>query len=99
MPTLYTRDISDETAAALKARAAEHGMSLSAYVGAELAKMAARPTNADIAARLRNRDRSTGPTIDDILEASTSPPATRSRWRGEGDGGSVRRRSPEGDGG
>lgn len=44
----------------LKERAAAQGKSLSAYVGAELARTAARPTNEEIAARLRARDRSTG---------------------------------------
>ena len=45
------------------------GMSLSAYVAAELAKIAARPTNEQIVARLRARDRSSGPSSDDIVAA------------------------------
>ena len=69
MTTLYIRDVSDEVAEALKERAAAQGKSLSAYVGAELAKIATRPTNAEIVARLRARDRSAGPTADEILEA------------------------------
>jgi len=44
-------------------------MSLSAYVAGELAKLAARPTNAEIVARLKARDRSAGPSTDDIVEA------------------------------
>ena len=69
MTTLYIRDVSDEVAATLKERAAAAGTSLSAYVNAELAKIAARPTNAQIAARLRARDRSGGPTTDEIVAA------------------------------
>lgn len=68
MTTLYIRDVSDEVAEALKERAAAEGSSLSAYVGAELAKIAARPTNAQIVARLRAHDRSSGPDAEQILE-------------------------------
>ena len=69
MTTLYIRDVSDDVAATLKERAAAEGMSLSAYVAGELAKLAARPTNEQIVARLRARDRSSGPTSDDIVAA------------------------------
>jgi hypothetical protein len=67
MTTLYIRDVSEEVAETLKQRAAAQGKSLSAYVGAELAKIAARPTNDEIVARLRTRDRSNGPTTDEIV--------------------------------
>jgi antitoxin FitA len=69
MTTLYIREVSEEVAETLKQRAAAQGKSLSAYVGAELAKIAARPTNEEIVARLRARDRSDGPTIDEIVAA------------------------------
>ena len=69
MTTLYIRDVADDVAATLKERAASEGMSLSAYVAAELAKIAARPTNEQIVARLRARDRSSGPSSDDVLAA------------------------------
>ena len=69
MTTLYIREVSEEVAETLKQRAAAQGKSLSAYVGAELAKIAARPTNEEIVARLRPRDRSDGPTIDEIVAA------------------------------
>ncbi len=69
MTTLYIRDVSDEVAETLKERAAAEGKSLSAYVGAELTRIATRPTNAQVVARLRGRDRSQGPTVDQILEA------------------------------
>ena len=69
MTTLHIRDVSDEVAQTLKERAAAEGKSLSAYVGAELTKIATRPTNAQIVARRRDRGRSAGPTADEILEA------------------------------
>lgn len=69
MTTLYIRDVSDDVAEVLKERAAAEGKSLSAYVGAELTKIATRPTNAQVVARLRERDRSAGPTSEEILEA------------------------------
>lgn len=69
MTTLYIRDVSEEVAEVLKARAAAEGKSLSAYVGAELTKIAARPTNAEIVARLKQHDRSDGPSADEIVAA------------------------------
>ena len=66
MTTLYIRDVPGDVAATLKERAAAAGMSLSAYVNRELATLAARPTNAQVAARLRSRVRTGGPTTDDI---------------------------------
>ena len=69
MTTLYIREVSEEVAETLKQRAAAQGKSLSAYVGAELAKIAARPTNEEIVARLRVRDRSDGPTAEEIVAA------------------------------
>ncbi len=69
MTTLYIRGVSDEVAQTLKSRAAGEGKSLSAYIGAELAKIAARPTNAQIVARLRERNRTAGPTASEIVEA------------------------------
>lgn len=52
----------------LKRRAADEGKSLSAYVAAELAKLAARPSNQEIVARLRASDRSDGPSTADIVK-------------------------------
>ncbi|TDD24617.1 FitA-like ribbon-helix-helix domain-containing protein [Nonomuraea diastatica] len=69
MATLYIRDVPEPVAESLKKRAAEAGMSLSAYVARELADIAARPTNAEIVKRLKARDRSQGPSTADILEA------------------------------
>lgn len=69
MTTLYIRDVSEEVALILKERAAKEGKSLSAYVGAELAKLAARPTNAEIVARLKEQDRASGPGAEEIVAA------------------------------
>ena len=69
MTTLYIRDVSEEVAETLKERAAAAGMSLSAYVAGELAKIAARPTNAEIVRRLKARNRSAGPSTADIVDA------------------------------
>ena len=69
MATLYIRDIPDDVAETLKARAATEGRSLSAYVGAELSKLAQRPTNAEVVSRLRAADRRGAPTREDILAA------------------------------
>ncbi|MGB3185153.1 MAG: antitoxin [Ornithinimicrobium sp.] len=69
MTTLYIRDVSDEVADTLKDRAAIEGKSLSAYVAGELSRIAARPTNAEIVARLKARDRSSGPTTEEIVAA------------------------------
>ena len=72
MATLYVRDVSTEVTETLKERAAAEGKSLSAYVGAELTKLAARPTNAEIVARLKARDRSSGPSTSEIVAAVQS---------------------------
>lgn len=69
MTTLYIRDVPAEVAETLKERAAAEGKSLSAYVGAELIKIAGRPTNAEIVARLKQLDRSTGPSAEEIVAA------------------------------
>ena len=68
MTTMYIRDVSDEVARTLKDRAAAEGKSLSAYVAAELTKLASRPTNAEVVARMKSRDRGAGPTTQDIMD-------------------------------
>ena len=69
MTTLYVRDVPADVAQTLKERAAAEGKSLSAYVVAELARIAARPTNAEMVQRLRDLDRGEGPTSGDIVQA------------------------------
>lgn len=69
MATLYIRDVPEHVVEALKQRAADEGKSLSAYVAGELIRIASRPANAQIVARLKARDRASGPTSDDIVTA------------------------------
>lgn len=69
MTTLYIRDVAEPVAETLKQRAAAKGLSLSAYVSSELSKLASRPTNEEIVARLGAYDRTGWPTTDEILEA------------------------------
>lgn len=69
MTTLYVRDVPPDVAETLKERAAAEGKSLSAYVVAELRRIASRPTNAEVARRLADLDRSEGPTGADIVQA------------------------------
>lgn len=67
MTTMYIRDVPDDVANTLKERAAAEGRSLSAYLASELTRLAGRPTNAEIVARLRLRDREQGASREDIL--------------------------------
>lgn len=73
MPTLYIREVPESVAEILKQRAAAQNQSLSAYVNAQLAHVASRPSNAEIVARLRSRERtdavSTQRIIDEIAAA------------------------------
>lgn len=66
---MYIRDIPEDVTETLKERAAAEGQSLSAYVGAELRRIAQRPTNAEVVARLRSRDRTDSPALEDVLAA------------------------------
>ncbi|MEL4505524.1 antitoxin [Luteococcus sp. H138] len=68
MTTLYIREVPEAVAETLKTRAAAQGQSLSAYVNAQLATLAARPSNAEVAARLRTRDRSAGVSTQRIVD-------------------------------
>lgn len=69
MGTLYIRDIPADVSDTLKKRAAQRGQSLSAYVATELTKIASRPTNEEVVARLRTVDRAGSPTRPEILKA------------------------------
>lgn len=55
MPTLQVRNVPDEVSRILKARAAEEGQSLSEYTLRILERAAARPTRAELLARLASR--------------------------------------------
>jgi plasmid stability protein len=67
MALIQVRDIPEATLKALKAQAAERGLTLTAYLRAELDKLAARPTNAEIVDRLARRNRRGGPTVTDTV--------------------------------
>ncbi len=69
MATLYIREVPPAVAATLKERASARGQSLSVYVAGELTRLASRPTNEELASQLRTKNRSDGPTTDDILAA------------------------------
>lgn len=67
MALVQVRDVSETTLNSLKARAAERGLTLSAYLRMELDRLAARPTNAEIVERLARRDRRGGPSVADTV--------------------------------
>jgi antitoxin FitA len=67
MALIQVRDVPETTVRALKAQAAERGLTLTAYLRAQLDRLAARPTNAEIADRLARRNRRGGPTAADTV--------------------------------
>lgn len=67
MTTLYIRDVPESVANTLKQRAAAQGQSLSTYVTAQLARIAARPSNEEIVARLRGRERDATVTTERVI--------------------------------
>lgn len=67
MPLIQVRDVPETTINALKARAAERGLTLTSYLRAELDRLATRPSNAEIADRLARRNRRGGPSIAETL--------------------------------
>jgi hypothetical protein len=68
MPIVQVRDISDETVARLKTRAAAEGLSLSAFLRRELERLAGRPTNAEILDQIDRHRPKTGPTTQEIVD-------------------------------
>ena len=67
MALVQVRDVPEATLRVLKAQAAERGLTLTAYLRAELDKLAARPTNAEIVERLTRRNRRGGPSVADTV--------------------------------
>lgn len=67
MPLVQVRDVPEATLRALKKRAAERGLTLSAYLRGELDRLAARPTNTEVIERLARRRRQGGPSVADTL--------------------------------
>ena len=67
---IQIRDVPDEVHRVLATRAASAGMSLTAYLRAELTRVAERPPVADVLARAAARHG--GARIDDIVDAVRS---------------------------
>ena len=67
---IQIRDVPDEVHRVLATRAASAGMSLTAYLRAELTRVAERPPVADVLARAAARHG--GARIDDIVAAVRS---------------------------
>jgi len=67
MALVQVRDVSEATLNSLKAHAAERGLTLTAYLRAELDRLAARPTNAEVVERLARRERTGGPSLADTV--------------------------------
>ena len=67
MALVQVRDVPEGTLNALKAQAAERGLTLAAYLRAELERLAARPTNAELVERLARRNRRGGPTAAETV--------------------------------
>lgn len=61
------RDVPDEVVSTLRTRAAEEGMTFSSFVRQQLARIAERPTNAQIVDRLAALNRDDKPTVSDIV--------------------------------
>jgi hypothetical protein len=55
MSTVQVRDVRPETAAVLKRRAEQQGLSLSEYLRGELDRIAATPSRAEVLARIAER--------------------------------------------
>jgi hypothetical protein len=69
MPLVQVRDVPQSTVDSLKQLAADRGLTLAAFLRAELDRLATRPSNADIVNRLAHRDRAGGPsTADSVAE-------------------------------
>lgn len=68
MTAITIRDVPDDTVNALKVRAAQAGKSLQAYALELLSREAAKPTLAEMAARLERETRTELDTTD-ILDA------------------------------
>jgi hypothetical protein len=67
MALVQVRDLSETTLRALKAQAAERGLTLSAYLRVELDRLSTRPTNAEVVERLAKRDRRGAPTVAETV--------------------------------
>jgi hypothetical protein len=64
---IQVRDVPVATIESLQTQAAERGLTMAAFLRAELDKIAARPTNAEILERIARRDRTGGPTTAETV--------------------------------
>jgi hypothetical protein len=67
MPLVQIRDVPSSTVNALRAQAAEQGLTLAAYLRAKLERLAQQPTNAEIVERLARRNRAGNPTVEETV--------------------------------
>ena len=67
MTTIQVRNVSEATSRALKAKAALEGRSLSDYLLIELEQLAARPSRAELLARIADRPPKDLPAAEDVL--------------------------------
>lgn len=67
MSTIQVRNVPEETSRALKAKAALEGRSLSDYLLGELERLAARPSRAELLARIQARPAPELPPAEDVL--------------------------------
>ena len=67
MALVQVRDVPDETVNTLRAKAAEQGLTLTAYLRVQLDRLARQPTNAEIMQRLARRSRTGNPTVDETV--------------------------------
>jgi plasmid stability protein len=64
MPAITVRDVPEEVRAELAARAARSGRSLQEYLRGQLVELARRPDPGALLARVQERKRRTGTTLD-----------------------------------
>lgn len=69
MANVQVRDVPDDVHEALRRRAAANGQSLNEYLRTELAQLAARPSIAEMAARLRERGPATTGSSAQLIRA------------------------------
>lgn len=69
MALVQIRDVPEDVVEALKAQAAERGMTLAGYLRTELKRMAGKPTNAEIIDRIVewNREHGSDISAEDIV--------------------------------
>ncbi|HEY3014085.1 MAG TPA: antitoxin [Nocardioides sp.] len=67
MALVQIRDVPEATVNPLRAQAAEQGLTLAAYLRAQLDRLARHPTNAEIVQRLGRRNRAGNPTVEETV--------------------------------